>query len=309
MLLAPPGRPRRLLAPPADPPEDLPPGTLPPGTLPPGMDASPAGPAFELPPEAVETWIAGPAGGLRVVELHPEGKMPVVFVHGLGGRLEHWAPVLHCVGPGIRALALDLPGHGGSDVPEDEDLSPPRLAAAIGALLDTLGLRHAVLVGHSLGAAVVLEYAAHHGDRALGLVLVDANGDQTRIPEGQRQSLMSAIERDPAGEVGWQFRQILHGSHPEVPEHVLAGLEAVPAEVLLATLRGSLEYGPLPALDAYVGPTACVISSMNDLPYSLHRLRPQLPCHCLGETSHWLMMDRPVEFWDLVMDIFEDWRR
>lgn len=71
---------------------------------------------------------------------------------------------------GIRAIAVDLPGFGGSTVPD----APPAIADyahVVPAVLDHLGLARASLLGHHTGAVVVTEAALQHPDRVDRVVL------------------------------------------------------------------------------------------------------------------------------------------
>jgi len=94
---------------------------------------------------------------------------PVVLVHGNTGSSLWWSRVMDL--PGFRALAPDLPNFGRSDPIEaaDIDAYADRLAAFIGAL----GLERPVVVGHSLGGAVVMSMAARDPELARAIVLVD----------------------------------------------------------------------------------------------------------------------------------------
>jgi pimeloyl-ACP methyl ester carboxylesterase len=263
------------------------------------------GPPTRLPDGVELAWIPGPAGALRLAERHPGGRLAVVFVHGLGGRLEQWSAQLAGLGPALRALALDLPGHGESDAAADGDYSVPALAAAVGAALDAGGLRRAVLVGHSLGALAAIEYAAGHPERVAALLLVDPSGDQTRMPPADRSAWLAAVRDDPRGECDFNFRHFLGEARPEVAKAVLESLEATPAAALVAALEGSAAYAAAAAMERYPGPAASVVSELNDLPISLHRLRPELPARRLRGVSHWLMMDRPSEVLEALWDLLE----
>ena len=269
-----------------------------------GRDSEPPevadGDPFELPEEALESWVAGPEGPLRLVELHPEAPLAVVFVHGLGGGLEHWAPQLRAVGDGLRAIAFDLPGHGGSDPKSGGPLD--LLAASLGAVLDSLGVRRVVVVAHSLGALAALRYAATHRDRVAGMLLVDPTGDQSRISKDERQAFLESLRVDPGGEMAWHYRQLLSESGAAVAERVLQDLAKVDDGALLESLASSLETRPVEDLEAYGGPVQLLLSDFNDLPYALHRLCPDLPSSRLPGSSHWLMLDRPDEVWESLLD-------
>ncbi len=245
-------------------------------------------------PEDVETsWIPGPGGSLRVAERHRQGAQTLVFVHGLGGRLEHWAAALNSLGPMHRGVAFDLSGHGESD-PSDQGYSVATLAADLAAVVDGLRLRRVVLVGHSLGALAAIEYAATHRDRVSGLFLVDPSGDQTRLPSEEVQAFLQALEQDPRGETRWYFEQLLNGSTAEVAERVLEDLESTSEAVLYDAVAEAATYSPLPALERYGGPVGCAVSELNSLPNSLPSLLPELPVDRLTGTGHWLMLDRPA---------------
>ncbi len=257
------------------------------------------GPGGEREPvEAVQLWIAGPAGNLYVRDGGEVAgrRLPVLFVHGLGGNGGQWALQLDDLRGRRRALALDLRGHGDSDPAEDGAYDVPSLARDVAAVADHFALRRFVLAGHSLGAAVAIAYAADHPQRVAGLLLVDANGDQTRIPRRQIEPFIAALRAEPLGELAAYYRQLAAGGDREAARWVLEDLRLTHPEAVAAAAAAALEFAPLPALARYGGPRLAVISDANNLPYSLHRLLPELPVELVRGTGHWLMMDRPEAF-------------
>ena len=100
------------------------------------------------------------------------GSGPVLlFLHGIGGNRQVFDPQLaHFAARGWHAVAWDAPGYGDTPPPAG-DWDWASLAAAVPALLDGLGVRRAVLVGHSMGGMLAQEVAARHGDRLAALVL------------------------------------------------------------------------------------------------------------------------------------------
>lgn len=284
---------------------------------PPEAELDPEVDDLQLPADAEISYVSGESGTLRVAERHAGAPLAVVFVHGLGGRLEQWAPVLHRLGPGLHGIAFDLPGHGESDGSAEGDYTIPALANAVGAVAAALRLRRFVLVGHSLGGLVAIEYSGRHPERVAGLLLADTNGDLTRLPREQRDEVVHAVEEDPHGELEMQWRQILMDADPEVADRVWGHLENTAPGALAATLAGGLDYSPLAALDRYLGAAEsgaagiaeALITPLNSLPFSLHRLRPNLPVKTLVGCSHWLMMDRPQDFCTVLWDFLERARR
>src|SRR5262249_11910559 len=99
-------------------------------------------------------------GAPRIAHLERGTGAPVVFLHGVGGGADCWAPQLDHVGARYRAIAWDMPGYGGSaPLPETTFCA---LANALARLLDTLDVAAAHLVGHSMGGMVALEMMDRH---------------------------------------------------------------------------------------------------------------------------------------------------
>ncbi|MBI5487917.1 MAG: alpha/beta fold hydrolase [Deltaproteobacteria bacterium] len=109
----------------------------------------------------------------------------VVFVHGAGGNLTHWAHVAPRLVEGNRVVALDLPGCGESEGERGAPLVR-RGAEQLGRLLDALGIEGAAVVGHGLGAAVAVELALRLPSRVTRLALFDAAGLAPAPPWSRR---------------------------------------------------------------------------------------------------------------------------
>ncbi|MGH7606517.1 MAG: alpha/beta fold hydrolase, partial [Gemmatimonadales bacterium] len=112
------------------------------------------------------------------------GGTPVVFVHGFGASLYTWRHVLPpVVAAGYRVVAFDSRGFGFSGKPAERGAyTNAAYTRLVVALLDSLGIASAVLVGHSMGGAIAADVALRHPERVRGLVLVDAAGAGVRWP-------------------------------------------------------------------------------------------------------------------------------
>lgn len=96
---------------------------------------------------------------------------PLVLLHGVGERAASWDNVRDALAARHTTYAVDLRGHGDSDWPGlyRHDL----VEADVCGLLDALGLRQVVLVGHSLGGSIGFRIAAHRPDLVARLVVED----------------------------------------------------------------------------------------------------------------------------------------
>jgi pimeloyl-ACP methyl ester carboxylesterase len=118
---------------------------------------------------------------------------PLLLIHPLGGELVVWEPVLGRLAAERDAIAVDMPGFGGS--PAFANGTPPTpqaLAASLAAFLDELGIDRAHLAGNSLGGWVALELAKL--GRARSVVTLSAAGFWV-APLGPRPTPIRRIGR------------------------------------------------------------------------------------------------------------------
>jgi pimeloyl-ACP methyl ester carboxylesterase len=101
------------------------------------------------------------------------GEPTLLFIHGLGGTSLHWEKQLDFFGRNGRCIAIDLPGCGKSDGPAS-GYSIELLARSVHSLVVGLDLKKPILVGHSLGGWVSLEYNLKFPAEARALVIVDS---------------------------------------------------------------------------------------------------------------------------------------
>jgi len=114
-----------------------------------------------------------PAAGSPRVDLPP-----ILLLHGLASSLHIWnlvAPLL--AARGYVVTALDQRGHGESEKP-DSGYDFDTIIADDRAAVSALEIERPVLVGHSWGAGVALQYAATYPDKVTALALVDGATNQ-----------------------------------------------------------------------------------------------------------------------------------
>jgi len=100
--------------------------------------------------------------------------VPALLVHGNFASKRWWTDVLEAPPAGLHLFAPDLPGFGDSAVSGRARPAVRRYARSLGRFLNARGLKRAVLVGHSLGGAVVTEFAIANPRRVLGLLLLNS---------------------------------------------------------------------------------------------------------------------------------------
>jgi pimeloyl-ACP methyl ester carboxylesterase len=243
--------------------------------------------------------VQGPAGALHVDD-GGVGGVPVVFVHGYGGDTEQWSAQLAHLRPARRAIALDLRAHGRSDRSAGNDFAVESMAADIAAVVDSLHLEKFVLVGHSMGGAAAISYAAAHPDRVAGLVMVGTPG---RTPPEQARQIMAQIEANYDTVTAGYWNRLLTGAQPAVRERVMARMRSVPREPSIAIIGELFRFDPVPPLIRYTGPRLAVVTSHQNTPGDLQNLVAGLPSRTIAQASHWMHMDKPEEF-NRILDEF-----
>jgi pimeloyl-ACP methyl ester carboxylesterase len=115
---------------------------------------------------------------IRTLESGDRAGSAVVLVHGWGANVYSWVETIPALAAaGHRVIALDLPGHGLSDKPVDEDqYTTAALARVILAVADANALSRFSLVGHSLGGSLGLDLAVRGERRLDRLALISAVG-------------------------------------------------------------------------------------------------------------------------------------
>ena len=133
------------------------------------------------------------AGGVRW-HVQVAGRGPaLLLLHGSGASTHSWARLLPLLTPDFTVVAPDLPGHGFTETPPAEDLSLPRVAALVAALLAELGLSPSLAVGHSAGAAIGARLALDSSSPPRGIVGLNPALAAMQPPLGPFRPLVNAL--------------------------------------------------------------------------------------------------------------------
>ena len=254
-----------------------------------------------------ETMLVGPAGALRVVVAGPDAARvddaaatPVLFAHSFAGSSVQWAPQLEHVGRTRRAVAIDFRGHGRSEALPGSLFDVPSFAADIGAAADGLGLERFAIVGHSLGGAAAIHYAAQYEDRVAGLLLVATPG---RLPDEQVKGIEKALEQDFDKTMGGIWRRLLANATPATRRTVEGESEKLPEDIQRQIIRATFEFDPVPPLRGFDGPRLTVSTPQEGPVKELHEVVPGVEHETVDGTSHWIQLDEPERF-DEILDGF-----
>jgi magnesium chelatase accessory protein len=125
-----------------------------------------------------------PAAGLRW-HVQQFGSGPaLLLVHGTGASTHSWHALASLLATRFTVTSFDLPGHGFTRGTPSHGMSLTAMSSAVGALMQALGLRPWLAIGHSAGAAIACRMSLE-GSLA-PRAIVSLNGALLAMPALQR---------------------------------------------------------------------------------------------------------------------------
>lgn len=197
---------------------------------------------------------------LAYVEQGSRDGAAIVMLHGYSDTHRSFDLLRPLLPRAWRSIAVTQRGHGLSDKPES-GYAVEDFAADVPALLDALGIRRAVLVGHSMGAEVALQTAADYPERVAGLVLMGAFASFTdKAPVAELSAAVEAFgdELDPEFVLAFQESTCATMIPQRFLETAVNESLRCPTRVWRAALRGQLRADPLGCAKRARAPAALI---------------------------------------------------
>jgi pimeloyl-ACP methyl ester carboxylesterase len=235
----------------------------------------------------------------------------MVFIHGWACHLNFWREQAAFFSARAKLIFIDLPGHGQSDKPNTA-YTMDFLAHAVTAVLRDARVEKAVLVGHSMGAAVMCRVYQQVPEKVAALVSVD--GLLCR-PPGTREKAAQFVAQFDGPDWHAKARNIFCTFFPQpgteaLRDAVVAEMLATPQYVVAAEAEGMV--GPTQpdwALES-AGVPVLVLNARSPLwseRYQRHveSLSAQVDYRVFDGVGHFLMLENPAEFNDNLAEMLE----
>lgn len=254
----------------------------------------------------------------------------MVLLHGLGSSHRTWDLLLPYLAGTFSIVRLDLPGHGASrERRESDDLES--LRGQLLRVFEYLGLTEPIIVGHSWGASLALDLAAHSPVTVSKLILIDGGYmDFSHVPGMTWDRLehdlappridVSSVDFTAAMKSAlgphWraEFASIFTSHMREIDGRISARL---PYDDHIQYLRGMWEHDVRTLYPAILIPTLLIVASFpgpgtidwDDLRRrtlaEMQRLMPLLRIVRMEDTLHDVPMDRPAELAKEMLNFLE----
>jgi len=258
--------------------------------------------------------IAGLVSGATVdgIQIHSSshgtGPMTVILVHGWTCDETTWDAQVTALSKQYRVLTLDLPGHGKSGPPKDGMFSMELFAKAVEAVRSEAKAEKIVLVGHSMGTPVVVQYARMFPQHTAGLVFVDG---LVRIGGGRGGP--APDPQQAGGPGGRNYREnMIRGmfsasTTPAMQSHILNMMLSAPETTAVGAMKATFAFASpkdevikLPVLGLYADHS--ILGADREFMKATY---PNLQYVEIPGTGHFLMMEKADEFNRRLLDFLK----
>ncbi len=263
---------------------------------------------------------------------------PIVLLHGVTLSADIWALQMRELSEDFRVIALDQRGHGlsvpgterfGKETYEiknkESSIGSPvtyRMAMDLKSVLEELDLRDVILVGHSMGGMVAMEYSVNLAsntpdEKVSALALTSTAADQlVRIPgiEGASEPLMVGVDsllktasrrKDhfiPKGDLSYWTTRLAFGKSPD-PAHVCLTediIRAVAPAWVTEILSSLVKFNISSQLHTIKMPTSVLVGSSDVLtpPWYARRIAARITnseLYVIPGCGHMSMLERPAD--------------
>lgn len=243
-------------------------------------------------------------------EYGQKGNPPIIVLHGLFGSSDNWMPQAKLLSSSYHVFVIDLINHGQS--PHSNDFNYVAMAADLNEFVDDQGLSDAVILGHSMGGKVAMNFALAQPQKLSRLIVVDIaprayNLEHYGIADGlfalNIDSLSSRQEADQAlseyvPEI--DVRQFLLKNLTRKPEGGFSWKINLPViRQQLGNIGFDLQYP-----GKFEKPTLFIRGRKSEYvkDSDFARIKEVFPNSKVEtmETGHWVQAEKPKEFVDLV---------
>ncbi|MDT2005518.1 alpha/beta fold hydrolase [Rhodococcus opacus] len=250
---------------------------------------------------------------------------PLIMLHGSGPGVSAWSNFQHNLpffAKQFRTIMPDLPGFGGTDLPQLDEVYPIAAARWIARLMDHLNIESAVFVGNSMGGAVAAELAALYPERVRRMALMGSGGLSVGIFQAEpSEGFLRLFEflEDPVRErmIAW-IKTMVYDKNLITDELVDERMRNATAAGVLDRTRaifGSMfdpkrreTYTPLWTRAATIATHTLLLWGRDDrmLPYDqahfANRWLPEVELHTFAHCGHWVQVERKTDFERVVLE-------
>jgi len=233
------------------------------------------------------------------------GPFALVLIHGWTCSAAFWRQQSTDFSRTYRVISIDLPGHGKSDKPKTVDYTVPLFAQAVDAVMRDANVTRAIIAGHSMGVPVAMQAIVDHPERFAGFIAVDGAVWRFKGPRTRPSPYAQRLRTDYIGAALSNIESMFaSATPPELRDEIRERMLLTPGYVAASAMEHLSESDVWTHMPAEV-PTLVIVGGKqnNDDRRALYQeYFPHLQFELWEEAGHFLMMEQPARFNQLVMD-------
>ncbi len=250
---------------------------------------------------------------ISVTEYGDANRPAVILLHGISNRSEAWLPIIPALAEPFRVLAMDLRGHGRSGHPV-AGYRHSDYASDLQAVIADYNLADPLIVGHSLGGIVALDWAVEHPDVAAAIVAEDVPLSSGPGAEATFATWISMNQMPFEALLARYRADMPHRSEQQVRRRAeaMAGTASAVFHEELAAARSGATGDQTARLAGITSPVLLIHGDVETggmvPPDDVRRFAETVPngrTARIAPGTHWLHHDRPEDFLRLVVPFLE----
>jgi len=193
---------------------------------------------------APQTQWATASDGVRIAyEVHGDGPIALVFVHGWSCNRTFWSAQLEPLAKHFKVIAIDLAGHGESGTNRAK-WTIPAYGDDVASVVKKLDLKNVILIGHSMGGDVIAPAALQLPGRVLGLIWLDTYKKLGPGRSPEEVEAFAAKFRNDFPATTDKFVRSMFGptADPALVDHVAKTMSSAPPAIALPSLEAAFSY-------------------------------------------------------------------
>ncbi|HEY0742829.1 MAG TPA: alpha/beta fold hydrolase [Chryseosolibacter sp.] len=236
---------------------------------------------------------------------------PMIIMHGIFGSSDNWLTQAKILSEKYRVLSLDLRNHGQS--PHDDTFDYPSMANDLLLFIQQHNLQNPIVIGHSMGGKVAMNFAVAHPDMLDRLIVVDIAPRPYNL---EHYVIIDGLKAIPIGSISSRNEAdgalVPYVPEPDVRLFLLKNLQRKPEggfswKINLPVIDKNLSNIGLDLqfTGTFDKPTLFIRGGRSKYVHDKDMTRikeifPQATLETL-DTGHWVQAEKPREFVDLVL--------
>jgi pimeloyl-ACP methyl ester carboxylesterase len=235
-------------------------------------------------------------------QVQGQGEPALIFIHGWCCDRTYWEAQLSHFAQKYKVVAIDLAGHGESGL-ERKNYTMRAFGEDVVAVINKLELDQVVLIGHSMGGAVILEAARHIPERVIGLVGADTlDSFEFNFTQEQIDEMLKPVRSNFPEATSNFVRTMMFtpNSDPVLVEKIVADMSSASPEVGISSMEGYFSFWEnelLQVVQEVQAPLTCI-----NAPTGLTNVEgnqqymPSFKAKIMSGVGHFVMMEDPETF-------------